>query len=159
MRLLSYSISHSILNQVSLICSFATSSMAKSKFEYVKEFEREDVCLRNCWIVIRLDGRNYSKFSDAHKFTKPNDINALELMNRAALKVMEDFNEICLAYGQSDEYSFIFRKDANVYNRRGTWFHQSKSIHQITLAFFLLSLQTHVKCEFFVFFLLCILLA
>ncbi|XP_053572202.1 probable tRNA(His) guanylyltransferase isoform X2 [Bombina bombina] len=37
--------------------------MAKSKFEYVREFETDDTCLRNCWVVVRLDGRNFhSKF-------------------------------------------------------------------------------------------------
>jgi tRNA(His) guanylyltransferase len=31
---------------------------------------------------------------------------------------MSEFNEIILCYGQSDEYSFVFHKSANVYNRR-----------------------------------------
>lgn len=39
-------------------------------------------------------------------------------MNLAALKVMETFNEIFLSYGQSDEYSFVFKRDAKTYNRR-----------------------------------------
>ncbi|KZC03900.1 putative tRNA(His) guanylyltransferase [Dufourea novaeangliae] len=92
--------------------------MAKSKFEYVKEFEREDCCLPNCWIVVRIDGRNFSKFCDAHQFTKPNDVAALELMNRAAITVMEEFKEIILGFGQSDEYSFVLRKDTEIYKRR-----------------------------------------
>lgn len=28
---------------------------------------------------------------------------------------MEEFKDICLAYGQSDEYSFVFRYDASIY--------------------------------------------
>lgn len=41
---------------------FTTSvSMAKSKFEYVRNFETDDTCLRNCYIVVRLDGRNFHK--------------------------------------------------------------------------------------------------
>lgn len=95
-------------------------TMAKSKFEYVKEFERDDNCLPNCWIVIRIDGRNFSRFCDTHQFIKPNDVAALELMNRAAITVMEDFKEIILGFGQSDEYSFVFRKDTQLYKRRGT---------------------------------------
>ena len=39
-------------------------------------------------------------------------------MNYAALKVMEKFDDLVLAYGQSDEYSFMFRKKTNAYNRR-----------------------------------------
>ncbi|KAG5332080.1 THG1 guanylyltransferase, partial [Acromyrmex charruanus] len=94
--------------------------MAKSKFEYVKEFERDDNCLPNCWIVIRIDGRNFSRFCDTHQFVKPNDVAALELMNRAAITVMEDFKEIILSFGQSDEYSFVFRKDTQLYKRRAS---------------------------------------
>ncbi len=40
-------------------------------------------------------------------------------MNLAALTVVNTFNEIFIAYGQSDEYSFVFKKDAKVYKRRG----------------------------------------
>ena len=36
----------------------------------------------------------------------------------AGLSVMESFDEIFMAYGQSDEFSFLFRKDAELYNRR-----------------------------------------
>lgn len=36
-------------------------SMAKSKFEYVRDFEADDTCLPNCWIVVRLDGRNFHR--------------------------------------------------------------------------------------------------
>lgn len=39
-------------------------------------------------------------------------------MNNAAQSVMEEFRDIIIAYGQSDEYSFVFRKDTNVFNRR-----------------------------------------
>ncbi|XP_069755143.1 probable tRNA(His) guanylyltransferase isoform X3 [Narcine bancroftii] len=34
-------------------------TMAKSKFEYVRNFEADDTCLQNCWVVVRLDGRNF----------------------------------------------------------------------------------------------------
>lgn len=45
-----------------LSCLFSSSSnMAKSKFEYVRNFETDDTCLRNCYIVVRLDGRNFHK--------------------------------------------------------------------------------------------------
>lgn len=35
--------------------------MAKSKFEYVKQFEADDPCLQNCWIVVRIDGKAFHK--------------------------------------------------------------------------------------------------
>ena len=36
-------------------------TMAKSKFEYVREFETDDTCLPHCWVVVRLDGRNFHR--------------------------------------------------------------------------------------------------
>jgi hypothetical protein len=35
--------------------------MAGSAFEYVRTFEADDRLLPNCWIVLRLDGRGFSK--------------------------------------------------------------------------------------------------
>lgn len=31
---------------------------------------------------------------------------------------MQTFKDIFLAYGQSDEYSFVFKQDTTLYNRR-----------------------------------------
>ena len=59
------------------------------------------------------------RFSEKHDFKKPNDANALNLMNAAAQHVMNEFRDIVIAYGQSDEYSFVFRKKTESYNRRG----------------------------------------
>jgi len=56
-----------------------------------------------------------------HNFVKPNDDRSLSLMNVSAEKVMTDFRDIVLAYGQSDEYSFVFRKSTTTYNRRARW--------------------------------------
>ena len=39
-------------------------------------------------------------------------------MNAAAQEVMASFTDIVIAYGQSDEYSFIFKKSTKVFNRR-----------------------------------------
>lgn len=94
--------------------------MAKSRFEYVKNFEIEDKILPNCWIVIRIDGKGFHKFTTKHNFEKPNDFRGLNLMNRAAIKVMQEFKDISISYGESDEYSFIFRKDTEIFNRRGS---------------------------------------
>ncbi|XP_060526870.1 probable tRNA(His) guanylyltransferase [Cylas formicarius] len=98
--------------------TFAVSKMAKSKFEYVRNYESDENVLPNCWIVVRVDGKSFHKFSEKHSFEKPNDARALGLMNKAASVVMEEYKDVLLAYGQSDEYSFVVRKDTTLYNRR-----------------------------------------
>jgi len=94
--------------------------MAKSKFEYVKQFEVDDPCLQNCWIVVRIDGKAFHKFTEVHHYMKPNDERGLGLMSRAAQSVMAEFPEAVLAYGQSDEFSFVFHKHCKLYNRRAS---------------------------------------
>lgn len=51
-------------------------------------------------------------------------------MSHAAINVMEEFLDVVLAYGQSDEYSFVFHKSTNVYNRR-----MSKILSYVTSIF------------------------
>ncbi|XP_059060665.1 probable tRNA(His) guanylyltransferase [Achroia grisella] len=94
--------------------------MAKSSFEYVKSFELDDTLLPNSWIVVRLDGKCFHKFSEDHNFSKPNDLRALRLMNYAAFTVFREFHDLLIAFGQSDEYSFIFKKHSTLYNRRAS---------------------------------------
>ncbi|KAJ6638986.1 putative tRNA(His) guanylyltransferase [Pseudolycoriella hygida] len=95
-----------------------SSKMANSKFDYVRSFETDDKILPNVWIVVRIDGKAFHKFSKEHQFDKPNDDRGLNLMSHAAMSVMEEFCDIVLSYGQSDEYSFVFHKTTNLYNRR-----------------------------------------
>ena len=92
--------------------------MSNSKFEYVKSFENKNDLLKNTYIVIRIDGKGFTKFTDAHQYKKPNEIKGIKVMVLAAISVMESFPEIFLAYGQSDEFSFAFKKNAKLYNRR-----------------------------------------
>ena len=58
--------------------------MACSRYEYVKQYEQSDVLLPSCWIVVRLDGRGFTRFCEAHAFDKPNDLRGLHLMNECA---------------------------------------------------------------------------
>ncbi|XP_048449049.1 probable tRNA(His) guanylyltransferase isoform X1 [Rhincodon typus] len=109
-------------------------TMAKTKFEYVRQFEADDTCLQNCWVVVRLDGRNFHKFANLHDFRKPNDERALRLMTRCALTVMEELNDIVIAYGQSDEYSFVFKKKSNWFKRRASKF-MSHVVSQFSSSF------------------------
>ena len=92
--------------------------MSNSKFEYVKSFENKNELLKNTYIVVRIDGKAFTKFTDAHQYKKPNEIHGIKLMVLAGLSVMESFSEIFLAYGQSDEFSFAFKKNSKLYNRR-----------------------------------------
>ncbi|KAK3830247.1 MAG: tRNAHis guanylyltransferase-domain-containing protein [Linnemannia elongata] len=92
--------------------------MAKSKYEYVKEFETDDRMLRNVYVLVRIDGKGFHKFSQTHDFAKPNDVRGINLMNHAARCVMHELDDILLAFGESDEYSFLFRKSTDLYQRR-----------------------------------------
>ena len=58
------------------------------------------------------------RFAEAHDFAKPNDDRALGLMTRSARSVMEELDDVTIAYGQSDEYSFVFKRSSNWFKRR-----------------------------------------
>ncbi|KAF9790808.1 tRNAHis guanylyltransferase [Thelephora terrestris] len=92
--------------------------MAGSKFAYVRNFELPDPLLQETYIVLRIDGHSFHRFSEDHEFAKPNDVRALQLMDEAASSVMETFTDITLAFGESDEFSFLFKRSTSVYNRR-----------------------------------------
>lgn len=49
--------------------------MAKSKYEYVREFESatDHRLLQDSFVVIRVDGQGFHRFSKEHNFLKPND--------------------------------------------------------------------------------------
>lgn len=92
--------------------------MANSKYEYVRLFEHNHTLLPQTYIVVRVDGRKFHLFSKKYEFAKPNDERALTVMNCAAQGVMRDVQDIFLAYGDSDEYSFVFLRDTQLFERR-----------------------------------------
>jgi tRNA(His) guanylyltransferase len=92
--------------------------MACSKFEYTKSFEVDDALLPGVYIVVRIDGRGFTKFTSDHGYVKPNDIRGLSLMNHCAAAIMSDWGDIVMAFGESDEYSFVLPRNCNVYGRR-----------------------------------------
>lgn len=61
------------------------------------------------------------RFAEQHKFTKPNDNRALGLMSRSARSVMEELEDIVIAYGQSDEFSFVFKRTSTWFKRRARY--------------------------------------
>lgn len=115
----------------------SSDSLAR-RWEYVKQFEQSDILLPNTWIVVRIDGRGFTKYAKKHSnkdqrlysnltesrfankysFEKPNDRRALDLMNEAAKAVMTELPELVVAYGISDEYSFVFHKTCRLFERR-----------------------------------------
>ncbi|XP_010922243.1 tRNA(His) guanylyltransferase 2 isoform X1 [Elaeis guineensis] len=94
--------------------------MANSKYEYVKKFEADDRLPPCNWIVVRIDGCHFHRFSADHEFEKPNDKNALNLMNSCAVSMLEHFPDIVFAYGVSDEYSFVLKETTQFYQRRAS---------------------------------------
>ncbi|PWA94478.1 tRNAHis guanylyltransferase [Artemisia annua] len=70
------------------------------------------------WIVVRIDGCRFSRFTKVHGFEKPFDERAAKLMNSCAMAVFEEFKEIVYGYGQSDEYSFVLEKNTQLFERR-----------------------------------------
>lgn len=94
--------------------------MANSEYEYVRKFEQWDALPPSNWIVVRVDGRGFSKLCRKYEFTKPNDQHALDLMNAAAREVVRSMVDIVLAYGQSDEYSFVFHESTKLFDRRAS---------------------------------------
>lgn len=94
--------------------------MANSKFEYVRNFETTDALMPNTWIVVRIDGRGFTKMCAKYAFEKPNDRRALDLMNTAAKAVVTELPDITIAYGVSDEYSFVFHKACTLFERRAS---------------------------------------
>ncbi|KAK7037811.1 tRNA-His guanylyltransferase [Paramarasmius palmivorus] len=95
--------------------------MSGSKFEYVKKYELPDPLLLGTYMVFRLDGHSFHRFSDEHGFTKPNDVRALQLMDRAAEALMNEYRDIVLGFGESDEYRFqINYNDVDARFRKGS---------------------------------------
>lgn len=92
--------------------------MAKSKYEYVKSFETHESIVPDTFMVVRVDGRGFTRFCELHKFEKPNDLKAIKLMNRAALEVCNSVSDVILAFGESDEYSFAFGRKCSLFGRR-----------------------------------------
>ncbi|KAL9133531.1 MAG: hypothetical protein Q9175_005288 [Cornicularia normoerica] len=92
--------------------------MTNSKYGYVKTFEQSTTLLPDTYMIVRIDGRGFHKVSAKYRFEKPNDRHALELMNVAATAMMKELPDINCAYGNSDEFSFIFDRSSRLFERR-----------------------------------------
>lgn len=61
------------------------------------------------------------RFAEQHTFSKPNDNRALGLMTHSARCVMAELEDVAIAYGQSDEFSFVFKKTSTLFKRRARY--------------------------------------
>ena len=94
--------------------------MAGSRYEYVRGFEQLDALIPSTFLVIRVDGRSFTRFTESHGWQKPNDSRGVCLMTACALEVMKSWGDIVFAYGQSDEYSFVLPPKSNPFGRRSS---------------------------------------
>ncbi|KAK4485986.1 hypothetical protein RD792_008641 [Penstemon davidsonii] len=97
-----------------------TEDLNKPKTEYIKSFQYESRLIPSTWVVIRIDGCHFHRFSEVHEFEKPNDAQALNLMNSCAVGILEEFKDIVFSYGVSDEYSFVLKKESQLYERHAS---------------------------------------
>lgn len=106
------------MNRVCFSHLSSLASMANTKFQYVREFETDSKLLRNTWIVVRVDGNGFSEFVKMHNFVKPIDQRGVDLMVACAEAVCLKFRDVRLAFGQSDEFSFVLPRECGLWSRR-----------------------------------------
>lgn len=71
--------------------------------------------LRGAWIVIRVDGRSFSKFTAEH-FDKPFDASFSQHMTATAAALLEELNGL-YAYTESDEISVLLPRSCEMFGR------------------------------------------
>src|SRR5689334_11800238 len=71
--------------------------------------------LPGAWAVVRVDGRGFSHFTEAH-FEKPFDPAFHTLMVQTAKALLTELQGM-YAYTESDEISVLFRPDWNLFDR------------------------------------------
>ena len=74
--------------------------MANSKYSYVKNFETDDRLLPDCWIVVRVDGKGFTKCAECG--TLPHAMSRHEADRRCSLQTRA-------ATGEHGMYSMLCR--------------------------------------------------
>ncbi|KAM5562640.1 tRNA(His) guanylyltransferase 1 [Rosa sericea] len=123
------------------LCIF-TKDIGKVEPDYLKSFQFGKKLMPSMWIVIRIDGCHFHRFTEVHEFVKPNDEQALNLMNSCAVAVVKEFPDIIFSYGVSDEYSFVFKKDSQFCQR------QASEMVSVIVSFFTSSYVTKWRVFF-----------
>lgn len=80
-------------------------------FEYFHELR----LLPDAWVVIRVDGRGFSRFTEP-RFDKPFDARFHAMMVAAASALLEQLQGV-YAYTESDEISVLLRRDWDQFDR------------------------------------------
>jgi tRNA(His) 5'-end guanylyltransferase len=71
--------------------------------------------LPGAWVVIRVDGRGFSQFTES-RFNKPFDLGFHRMMVQTASALLEGLHGI-YAYTESDEISVLFRPNWDLFDR------------------------------------------
>ncbi|MBW4575472.1 MAG: hypothetical protein KME08_09335 [Aphanothece sp. CMT-3BRIN-NPC111] len=71
--------------------------------------------LPGAWVVIRVDGRGFSRFTES-RYDKPFDLKFHKLMMQTAKALLEELQGI-YAYTESDEISVLFPTEWNLFDR------------------------------------------
>jgi tRNA(His) guanylyltransferase len=71
--------------------------------------------LPGVWVVLRVDGRGFSRFTEAH-YEKPFDLAFHALMLQTARTLLEELQGV-YAYTESDEISVLFRPEWKLFDR------------------------------------------
>jgi tRNA(His) guanylyltransferase len=81
------------------------------KFEYFHSLR----LLSDTWVVIRVDGRSFSRFTES-RFDKPFDARFRDAMIKASQALVKELQGI-YAYTESDEISVLFRPTWDLFDR------------------------------------------
>ena len=87
----------------------------------MRKYEKslDQVILDDMYLVARLDGRGFSKFTKKQNFEKPFDVNFRDLMVKTTRDLMEISGfRIIYAYTESDEISLLFHPKENSFGRK-----------------------------------------
>lgn len=68
------------------------------------------------WTVVRVDGRGFTRFTEAMRYEKPFDARFRDLMEACASAVLQDMGGI-YAFTESDEISVLFRPEWDFFSR------------------------------------------
>jgi tRNA(His) 5'-end guanylyltransferase len=102
-----------------IVQTFQRSSSNSTKTKKLsKHFQVDTFLMPSNYIVVHLDGENFKKLSETVPFHKPNDQNHINLMNECGRRVFRCYtSDLMYAYGFSDEFTFAFEKNTNLFNR------------------------------------------
>jgi len=81
------------------------------------EMHSDTYLMPEVYFAIRIDGRSFSNFTERKRYEHPYDPEFKRIMVAVAEGLTKEFNAK-LAYTQSDEISFIFQKECDLFNRR-----------------------------------------